>query len=379
MQLSEESKERIGKVIDFSRVAIHYGYLPLIIYLGYTRSEPRPSFIRPRSLMPENHGHLSPSLVETVAGFSAGIISTIAVHPLDVIKTRLQIHRNVSSTAISSLSVLRSLTSNERPIQSLYRGLTPNLIGNSWSWAIFFYFKSIAETQIGALQNRPRFSEQGWKAGQYRLTMPDLFLASGVAGLLTSIGTAPIWVLKTRILSTDRGAKGAYEGVFQGAREIWKGEGIRGFYRGLGASCIGVSHGAVQFALYESMKTSWASYLSRTGGFAGETSKGQRGEEKLSNTANSVFSLSSKIIAGVTTYPYQPIRSRMQMQNAEERFGKGMSGVVAKIWREDGIKGFYRGVGTSVLRVLPATWVTFMAYENVRFYLPIWVGDRQPV
>ncbi|PMD28440.1 hypothetical protein NA56DRAFT_696211 [Hyaloscypha hepaticicola] len=34
MQLSEESKERIGKIIDISRVAIHYGYLPLILYLG---------------------------------------------------------------------------------------------------------------------------------------------------------------------------------------------------------------------------------------------------------------------------------------------------------------------------------------------------------
>ncbi|KIM95911.1 hypothetical protein OIDMADRAFT_20879 [Oidiodendron maius Zn] len=46
MQLSEETKERIGKVIDLSRVAIHYGYLPLILYLGYTQSEPRPSIIR---------------------------------------------------------------------------------------------------------------------------------------------------------------------------------------------------------------------------------------------------------------------------------------------------------------------------------------------
>ncbi|TGO81856.1 hypothetical protein BPOR_0993g00020 [Botrytis porri] len=46
MQLSEESKERIGKLIDYSRVAIHYGYLPLILYLGYTRSEPRPSIVR---------------------------------------------------------------------------------------------------------------------------------------------------------------------------------------------------------------------------------------------------------------------------------------------------------------------------------------------
>ncbi|CAH0053266.1 unnamed protein product [Clonostachys solani] len=32
--LSEESKERIVKLIDISRVAIHYGYLPLILYLG---------------------------------------------------------------------------------------------------------------------------------------------------------------------------------------------------------------------------------------------------------------------------------------------------------------------------------------------------------
>ncbi|KAK4071514.1 uncharacterized protein Triagg1_6175 [Trichoderma aggressivum f. europaeum] len=44
--LSEESKERIAKLIDVSRVAIHYGYLPLILYLGYTRSDPRPSVIR---------------------------------------------------------------------------------------------------------------------------------------------------------------------------------------------------------------------------------------------------------------------------------------------------------------------------------------------
>ncbi|KAK3944144.1 TOM7 family-domain-containing protein [Diplogelasinospora grovesii] len=44
--LSEESKERIGKIIEVSRIAIHYGWLPLIVYLGYTRSDPRPSIIR---------------------------------------------------------------------------------------------------------------------------------------------------------------------------------------------------------------------------------------------------------------------------------------------------------------------------------------------
>lgn len=32
----------------------------------------------------------STSLVETVAGFTAGVISTLCLHPLDLIKTRLQ-------------------------------------------------------------------------------------------------------------------------------------------------------------------------------------------------------------------------------------------------------------------------------------------------
>jgi import receptor subunit TOM7 len=39
-------QERIARIIDVSRVAIHYGYLPLILYLGYSHSEPKPSLIR---------------------------------------------------------------------------------------------------------------------------------------------------------------------------------------------------------------------------------------------------------------------------------------------------------------------------------------------
>ncbi|KAF7714134.1 Uncharacterized protein PECH_000318 [Penicillium ucsense] len=46
VQFSEETKERVSKVIDISRVAIHYGYLPLIVYLGYSYSEPKPSLFK---------------------------------------------------------------------------------------------------------------------------------------------------------------------------------------------------------------------------------------------------------------------------------------------------------------------------------------------
>ncbi|KAI5804060.1 mitochondrial outer membrane translocase complex, subunitt Tom7 [Peziza echinospora] len=44
--LSEESKERITRLIDVGRIAVHYGYIPLILYLGYTRSNPKPALIR---------------------------------------------------------------------------------------------------------------------------------------------------------------------------------------------------------------------------------------------------------------------------------------------------------------------------------------------
>jgi import receptor subunit TOM7 len=39
-------QERIARIIDVSRIAIHYGYLPLILYLGYSQSQPKPSLIR---------------------------------------------------------------------------------------------------------------------------------------------------------------------------------------------------------------------------------------------------------------------------------------------------------------------------------------------
>ena len=40
--------------------------------------------------MTEGHARISPALVEGSAGLAAGTITTLAVHPLDVIKTRLQ-------------------------------------------------------------------------------------------------------------------------------------------------------------------------------------------------------------------------------------------------------------------------------------------------
>jgi solute carrier family 25 folate transporter 32 len=281
-------------------------------------------------------------------------------------------------------------------VQSLYRGLTPNLLGNASSWAIFFYFKSTIEEQLvylhghghAPLPHSASISKAETERGSPSpspsassrdvLTPADYFVASGISGTMITLLTNPIWVLKTRMLSSDRGAAGAYENMWQGARSLWAAEGARGFYRGAVVSLLGNSHGAVQFAVYEPLKRAWRRHLAAAGGRGNRDREADAervsGEEKLGNSATLVISGAAKVVAGAVTYPYQVVRSRLQTYEAEERYGKGITGVVGKVWREDGWRGFYRGLGTNVFRVLPATWVTFLVYENARYYLPLWAG-----
>lgn len=273
------------------------------------------------------------------------------------------VYRSVSdplSKPPTTVRLLRSLTSNPRPIASLYRGLTPNLVGNATSWASFFFFKSRFE----------RLLAQRHGSGEHvRPSAGDYFVASALAGAATSVLTNPVWVLKTRMLSSDHGAHGAYPSMTAGARTILRTEGIVGFYRGLGVSLIGVSHGAVQFAVYEPLKRVYYGRRLRRSGVGSTASP-------MSPEATVVISSCAKLVAGAVTYPYQVVRSRLQNYQADERFGRGASGVVTRIWREEGLRGFYRGLVPGVVRVMPATWVTFLVYENVKFYLPRWMAEK---
>ena len=231
-------------------------------------------------------------------------------------------------------------------LASLYRGLTPNLVGNASSWASFFFFKARCETLLCA-----------WR-GRDHPTPADYFLSPALAGAATTALTNPVWVIKTRMLSSDRGAAGAYPSMTAGIRHIWSTEGLRGFYRGLGVSLIGVSHGAVQFAVYEPAKRMYAASSEEN--------------TPIPTEVTMLLSSGAKLVAGAVTYPYQVLRSRLQNYEAEERFGRGFRGVVRKTWREEGVRGFYRGLVPGVIRVMPATWVTFLVYENVKYYLPRW-------
>lgn len=190
-------------------------------------------------------------------------------------------------------------------------------------------------------------------------------------GALTAVLTNPIWVIKTRMLSTSSRHPGAYTSILDGTRQIFRSEGLPGFYRGLVPSLFGVSHGALQFMAYERLKR----YRGIGGGGEGEgggeggSFDGPAAKRRLSNMDYLLLSALAKIFAGASTYPYQVVRARLQTYEAGATY-TGVRDVVRQVWSREGPWGFYKGLGPNIVRVLPSTCVTFLVYENTRYYMP---------
>ncbi|CCE78162.1 Piso0_000778 [Millerozyma farinosa CBS 7064] len=52
LTLSDESKERIAKVLDYSKTIAHYGFIPFVLYLGWSSTPNKPSLFNLLSPLP---------------------------------------------------------------------------------------------------------------------------------------------------------------------------------------------------------------------------------------------------------------------------------------------------------------------------------------
>jgi primary-amine oxidase len=300
---------------------------------------------------PKTKTTLSSSVIESAAGFSAGVVSCLAAHPLDLLKNRLQLNTQSRSRLGDSFRILRGVVRDEGGAKALYRGLWPNLLGNSLGWGLYFLFYGNLKD---ALQRR---LEPGT-----HLASAHFFAASITAGLLTGACTNPIWVVKTRMLERGANDPAAYRSMRAGLAHVYATRGLRGLWAGFVPSSLGVLHGAVQFSIYENMKKRRGEQLG--------------GQDKLSNWEYMYMSGGSKLLAGAITYPYQPIRARLQQYNAAQQYS-GLFDLLRKTYRNEGFLAFYKGVVPNTLRVLPTTVVTFLVYENTKLYLPSLFGDDE--
>ncbi|KFX88575.1 hypothetical protein V490_07547, partial [Pseudogymnoascus sp. VKM F-3557] len=271
----------------------------------------------------------------------------------------------------------------EEGVRGLYRGLGPIILGYLPTWAVWFTVYGKAKAYISTTDSS-EFVTNFW--------------SSIIAGSCSTLCTNPIWVVKTRLMSQVSASSSShdsrppwhYNNTFDAFRKMYKTEGILSFYSGLTPALLGLTHVAVQFPAYEFLKKKF------TGQGMGVHHDGEKKSQWIGILSASVL---SKIMASSATYPHEVIRTRLQTQRklapgpsteyapfkplTSEGPGnpvaaaakhvlpryKGIVTTAKTILKEEGWRAFYAGMGTNMMRAVPAATTTMLTYEYVMSYL----------
>ncbi|KAF2864129.1 mitochondrial carrier [Piedraia hortae CBS 480.64] len=344
---------------------------------GDTHNHGPPVFRTPAMKLAVWTSTLPDPSVNTIAGATAGLASGIATCPLDVIKTKLQAqnsfnHSHPQSPQGPTAVVYRGLVGTAKTIihhdglKGMYRGLGPMLLGYLPTWAVYM---TVYESVKSSLYRR-----------SYDQTSHGKILAqvysSVAAGCSSTLATSPIWVIKTRLMSQSGSALDAtrnpwhYTSTWDAARKIYTNEGPRAFYSGLSPALLGLTHVAIQFPLYEYFKKRFTGL--EMGEMAQPDSETHNGMGILAAT------FLSKVCATVSTYPHEVLRTRLQTQRrrvlrmsnsdglAHRPHYRGVIGTFRTIVREEGWRALYHGMGTNMVRAVPAAMMTMWSFETAK-------------
>ncbi|XP_014471271.1 PREDICTED: mitochondrial basic amino acids transporter-like isoform X2 [Dinoponera quadriceps] len=177
---------------------------------------------------------------------------------------------------------------------------------------------------------------------QRHLSEPDrlstCFLAGASAGLAQTPVSSPIELAKTR-MQLQSSSQGGSQGPMQCLRKIYRREGYRGVFKGLGITFLreGPSYG-VYFVTYEMLTRTPSNqpistfHMLLAGGLAGSAS-------------------------WVISYPVDVIKSRVQAESGN-RYSSSWD-CLKKSVRAEGYTCLFRGLNSTILRAFPMNAATF--------------------
>lgn len=162
----------------------------------------------------------------------------------------------------------------------------------------------------------------------------------------THTALTPLDLVKCRIQTNAE----KYKSIGNGFRVTVAEDGMRGLMRGWAPTLMGYSvQGAGKFGLYEIFKDVYAGAL---------------GEENAYLWRTSLYlaaSASAEFFADVGLAPFEAVKVRIQTQAGwAKTFREGFP----KLYKEEGLTGFYKGLTPLWLRQIPYTMMKFACFER---------------
>eukprot|EP01059_Diplonema_ambulator_P006357 TRINITY_DN160_c0_g1_i1.p2 TRINITY_DN160_c0_g1~~TRINITY_DN160_c0_g1_i1.p2 ORF type:complete len:328 (+),score=124.36 TRINITY_DN160_c0_g1_i1:79-984(+) len=237
---------------------------------------------------------------------------------------------------------------SEQGLGAFWRGNFTNIIRYFPTQAFNFAFKDIIKTMF------PRYDPKT----EFGMFFAVNMASGGLAGAGSLLIVYPLDYARTRLASDVGTGKRDFNGLWDCLRKTAQGpKGVMGLYNGFGVSVVGIiPYRGTYFGVFDSMKTK--NPYAKDLGAMGFISK-----FAVAQTA--------AISAGYTSYPFDTVRRRLQMQSEkpkEEWLYKGSMDCFAKIMKNEGMGAMFKGAGANVLRTVGAALVLVL-YDTAQAYI----------
>ncbi|KAI9034557.1 amino acid transporter arg-13 [Hyaloraphidium curvatum] len=301
------------------------------------------------------------ALLDFVFGSIAGITGKVIEFPFDTVKVRLQTAPTFDGRPAYSGTVdcFLKTVGAEGPL-ALYKGLLSPLLGSMMENAILF-------SAYNGIQNGFRRLDGTYDpdpaAKPSPLSNTKIAFAAAGAGAAVSLVLTPVELVKCKLQVQDMlGAEGPgalaprYKGPVDVLLRTLRSEGLRGMYRGQTGTLIREAGGGVAwFGVYE-LVVAWMMARDRVSS-----------KDDLSPVQIMVAGALAGMAFNGSVFPADTIKSKMQTDDLLGNGSKhGFWSTGRQIWRGEGIRGFYKGLGITLFRSMPASGGIFLTYELLR-------------
>ncbi|CAK6964835.1 mitochondrial thiamine pyrophosphate carrier [Scomber scombrus] len=284
-----------------------------------------------------------------VAGSAAGMVTRALVSPFDVIKIRFQLQiEGLSSERREGrywgLFQASRRIHTEEGLSAFWKGHLPaQLLSVCFGAVQFASFECMTEV----VHKMTPYDSQ--TAGVH-------FVCGGLSACSATVVCQPLDTLRTRFAA--QGEPKVYRNLRHAVSTMCRSEGVLTFYRGLSPTLVAVfPYAGLQFFFYKVFKT-FLDPQPKTGNSGG-------------NLRSLICGSGAGMISKTMTYPFDLFKKRLQVGGFEEarvRFGqvrsyRSMADCMVQIAKEEGVRGFFKGLSPSLVKAALSTGLTFFWYE----------------